>query len=110
MKSVPPSGLVTIIEVCKGLAEKHGVKGCCSLTAGVFIMAAANAAEKAAGQGIDLKIPYWRTLKAEGFLNEKYPGGVEAHRAKLEEEGFTVLRRGKRLLVKDYQNFLVRDV
>ncbi|HML47459.1 MAG TPA: MGMT family protein, partial [Clostridia bacterium] len=39
--------------------------------------------------------PYWRTLKAEGELNPKYPGGVEAQRAKLEAEGHTVVRRGR---------------
>ncbi|MEN3034815.1 MAG: hypothetical protein ABC537_00800 [Candidatus Methanosuratincola sp.] len=32
-------------------------------------------------------IPYWRTLKAGGFVNEKYPGGIEAQRDMLEKEG-----------------------
>jgi prolipoprotein diacylglyceryltransferase len=39
-------------------------------------MTAANAAEEAAKAGKGLDVPYWRTLKAGGFLNEKYPGGV----------------------------------
>lgn len=110
MRNVPEGKLTTIVEICKGLAQKHGVKGCCSLTSGIYIMIAANAAEEAARQGNDLKIPYWRTLKAGGFLNEKYPNGAKAQRMKLENEGFTVLQRGKRLFVEDYRNFLAYKV
>ena len=43
--------------------------------------------------------PYWRTLKAGGELNPKYPGGVESLRERLESEGHTVVTRGKRLFV-----------
>jgi alkylated DNA nucleotide flippase Atl1 len=70
-------------------------------------MTAANAAEEAAKQGKSLSIPYWRTLKAGGFLNEKYPGGSEVQKEKLETEGFKVIRKGKKYLVQNYQNFLV---
>jgi hypothetical protein len=45
-------------------------------------------------------------LKANGFLNEKYPGGVEAHKQLLEQEGFTVVNQGKRFYVARYQDFL----
>jgi len=107
MKKVPKGKLVTIVEICKTIAKKHQVKGCCSLTTGIFIMTAANAAEEASTQGKDLGIPYWRTLKADGFLNEKFSGGAEAQKKNLENEGFNVIRKGKRFLVQDYQKFLV---
>ena len=42
---------------------------------------AARAAEEAAAEGKRAIIPYWRTLKSKGELNEKYPGGVEAQAA-----------------------------
>jgi alkylated DNA nucleotide flippase Atl1 len=106
MKRVPKGKLTTIVDICKIIARKHEVKACCSLTAGIFISTAANAAEEAVKQGKNLNIPYWRTLKADGFLNEKYPGGAEAQKGKLENEGFEIVRKGKRYLVKDYQNFL----
>ncbi len=108
MKGVPKGKLLTIIEICNKIAKKHKVKACCSLTTGIFIMTAANAVEEAAKQGMNLGIPYWRTLKADGFLNEKYPGGTEAHKEKLEDEGFTVIKKGKRYLVQDYQNSLAK--
>ena len=49
-------------------------------------MTAANAVEEAARNGKSLDIPYWRTLKADGSLNEKYPGGAEAQKNLLEKE------------------------
>ena len=107
MKAVLKGKLITIVEICKRIAKAHGVKACCSLTAGIFTMTAANAPEEAAGQGKDMGIPYWRTLKANGFLNEKYPGGARAQKQLLENEGFTVIHKGKRLLVRDYQGFLM---
>ena len=106
MKRVPKGKLITINEICKRIAKKHRVKACCSLTTGIFIMTAANAAEEAAREGKKLNIPYWRTLKTDGLLNDKFPGGAEAQKRKLEKEGFTVIRRGKRYRVEDYRNYL----
>lgn len=106
MRKVPKGKLITIFEICKKIAEKHKVKACCSLTTGIFIMIAANAAEEAAKQGENLDIPYWRTLKANGFLNEKYPGGAEAHKELLEREGFKIIRKGSKYAVQNYQDFL----
>ncbi len=106
MAKVPKGRVVTIVEVCKNLAAKHRVRGCCSLTTGIFIMTAANAVEEAAAAGKKLAIPYWRTLKADGFLNEKFPGGLERHRQLLENEGHKVLPRGRKYQVADYEKRL----
>ena len=106
MKQVPRGKLATIIEICQAAAKRHKVKGCCSLTTGIFVMTAANAADEAKSENEDLGIPYWRTLKADGFLNEKYPGGAAAHKALLESEGYTVVSRGKRFQVQNIQSYL----
>jgi len=53
-------------------------------------MTIANAVEEPAKEDKDLSIPYRRMLKSEGFLNEKYLGGVEVHKRLLEKEGFRV--------------------
>ena len=107
MKQVPKGRLITIVEICRRLAKQHNVKGCCSLTAGIFIMTAANAVEEASKEGKALGIPYWRTVKSDGFLNEKYPGGQETHKQLLEQEGLKIIHKGKRLLVHDFQKYLV---
>ncbi len=106
MKEVPRGKIITIVEICKAIAKKHKVKGCCSLTTGIFIMTAANAAEESLEEGKDLKIPYWRTLKADGFLNEKYPGGQGSQKKLLEKEGFKIISRGKRHQVVDFRKYL----
>ena len=106
MRQVPMRKLVTLIDICKKIAVQHGVKGCCTLTSGIFTMTAANAAEEMKTEGKPNDLPYWRTLKSNGELNPKYPGGLEGHAKLLELEGFSILRKGKRAFVKDYEQFL----
>ena len=108
MRQVPKGRLITIIEICKKIAEQHDVKACCSLTTGIFIMTAANAVEEASKEGKSLGMPYWRTLKANGFLNEKYPGGQETHKRLLEIENFKIIARGKKYQVVDYEKYLLK--
>jgi hypothetical protein len=111
MTEVPKGKLITIWEICKKIAKKHKVKGCCSLTTGIFIMIIANAVEEAIVKGEKsalTKIPYWRTLKADGFLNEKYPGGQEGQKRLLEKEGFKVIARGKKYQVADFEKYLIK--
>jgi alkylated DNA nucleotide flippase Atl1 len=108
MKQVPEGKLITIVEICKKIAKQHGVPACCTLTTGIFIMTAANAAEEASKEGKLLDIPYWRTLKTDGFLNEKYPGGQEAHKRLLERENFRIIARGKKYQVDDYEKYLMK--
>lgn len=109
MVKVPKERLVTIREICQKIAKNHKVKACCSLTTGIFIMTVAHAVEEASAKGVrtDLtKIPYWRTLKADRFLNERYPGGLEGHKRRLEKEGHSVVARGKKYQVADFEKAL----
>jgi len=107
MRSVPRGRLITLDGICARLSKRHGTKYCCTLTTGIFVMTAANAAEEAMKDGQEAITPYWRTLKADGGLNEKYPGGAQAQKEKLEDEGFVVGRKGSRFYVQDYAKFLV---
>jgi len=109
MRKTPKGKLTTINQICRMIAKKHDVEGCCTLTAGIFIMTAANASEEAATEGKNLDIPYWRTLKADGYLNEKFPGGLEAHRKLLERECYQIVGRGKKLRVSNYEKYLVDE-
>ena len=61
------------------------------ITAGIFVTIAAWASH----QRTKDETPYWRTLKAKGELNPKYPGGVKAQKSKLEAEGHTIIQRGR---------------
>ena len=106
MCRVPEGKLISIVEICKSIAKKHKVKACCSLTTGIFIMTIANAVEEMKSEGKRNGTPYWRTIKADGSLNDKFPGGAAAQKKRLEKEGFRVLQKGKRHWVEDYQNHI----
>ena len=108
MKNVPKGKLITIYEICMKLAKKHNVKFCCTLTTGIFVMTAAHAAEEDKINKIKKITPYWRTLKMDGFLNDKYPGGAKAQKKLLEDEGFNIIQKGKKYFVKNYKNYLVK--
>ena len=102
MAKVPQGMLITSDRLREHLARESGADFTCPLTAGIFI----NICAQAAAERQDGGFPYWRTLRAGGELNEKYPGGVAEQQKRLEAEGHTVLQRGKRRFVKDYDRSL----
>ncbi len=107
MKMVPKGKLTTINEIRSALAKKHTATIGCPLTTGIFAWISANAAEEQRMQGTVDITPYWRTLKTGGFLNEKYPGGMENQKRLFEEEGHIVAKIGKKYFVKDYLNSVI---
>lgn len=105
MKKVPCGKVITIGEIREYFARINGADFTEPITAGIFVSIAA----WASFQRADNETPYWRTLKANGELNPKYPGGAEAQKKKLEAEGHTVVQKGRtnvRYFVKDYENVL----
>ncbi|NIS74705.1 MAG: hypothetical protein GTO08_05390, partial [Deltaproteobacteria bacterium] len=103
MKKVPRGKLITINEIRRMLAKEHGATIGCPMTTGIFAWIAAHAAAEDAAEGKKRITPYWRTLKAEGELNPKYPGGVDDIEARLKSEGHTIIRKGKKYFVKGYE-------
>src|SRR5271170_6191107 len=103
MRRVRRGELTTIDDLRSALAAKHGVTVACPITTGIFAWMAAHAADEASAAGEARITPYWRTLKAKGELNLKYPGGLVAITARLEAEGHAVFRRGKRAFVRDFE-------
>jgi len=110
MKKVPKGKLITINEIRKILAKKHGADFGCPITVGIFAWIAAHAAEEAGQQGKKRITPYWRTLKTGGILNEKYPGGLKNLKARLRNEGHKIIQKGrsKYFMVADFERSLVK--
>jgi alkylated DNA nucleotide flippase Atl1 len=108
MRKVPKGKVTTINEIRATLARKHGASIGCPITTGIFAWVAANAAEEQKQKGERETTPYWRTLKTGGEINEKYPGGVEAQKKLLEREGHTVIQKGKKHVVADYEKMLAK--
>lgn len=105
MKSVPYGKVITIGEIREYFAQLNGADFTEPITAGIFVSIAAWASY----QRTENKIPYWRTLKASGQLNPKYPGGIQAQRERLEAEGHTIIEKGRKNItyyVKDYEKAL----
>jgi len=91
MKEIEFGKLATVATIREYLAKKYNAEITCPLTTGIFVWVAANAAEEEFSIGNKNITPYWRTLKSDGSLNEKYPGGVEAQATKLQAEGHTII-------------------
>ena len=96
MKKVPKGKVITVSDIRKKVAKKYKAEAGCPLTSGIFTWIAANASEEA-----NLGIPYWRTLKSGGELNDKYPGGAKHQKEMLEAEGHKIEKKGnKYILIK----------
>ena len=105
MRRVPPGKVLTVGAIRDHFARQAGADFTEPITAGIFVSIAAWASH----QRTEDKTPYWRTLKAKGELNEKYPGGALAQKGQLEAEGHTIVQRGRkhiRYYVKDYEAVL----
>ena len=103
MKQIPGGKLITADRLRAHLAKRHGADFTCPLTCGIFVNVAAHASMDRGG--VD-ETPWWRTLKKDGELNEKYPEGIDGQKLRLETEGHTVIQKGKRFFVKDYKQKL----
>ena len=102
MKQIPFGKIITTSAIREHLAKENDGDFTEPITAGAFISIAAWASEQ---RDTD-PTPYWRTLKAKGEINPKFPGGVEAQIEKLEAEGHKIVRRGRknfRYYVEDFE-------
>lgn len=105
MRRVPRGQVLTVGDIREYLARENGADFTDPITAGIFVSIAAWASH----QRVTDPTPYWRTLKAGGELNPKYPGGVLAQKALLESEGHTIIQKGRkniRYFVQDYEKVL----
>lgn len=102
MAAVPNGKVITLNEIRKRVARRHGADIGCPLTCGLFVWIAAHAAEEASLAGAQSITPYWRTLKAGGELNPKLPGGIDNQKARLQAEGHTIISRGNKWFVAEF--------
>jgi len=108
MKRVRKGKLITVNEIRNILAKNHGATIGCPITTGIFAMIAAHVAHEEMEEGKTRITPYWRTLKSDGEINPKYPGGIKDQRKRSKSEGHKVIQKGKKCFVEDYQKHLVQ--
>ena len=79
------------------------------MTTGIFVRIAAEAAEEDRRNGKTRITPYWRVIRDDGSLNDKFPGGVEHQAACLKLEGHRLKEsKGRSPVVVDFDKHLVR--
>lgn len=105
MKRVPYGKVITVGNIRDYFAKKNHADFTDPITAGIFVSIVAWASFQRESD----ETPYWRTLKANGELNPKYPGGIEKQKEMLSAEGHTIIQKGRvnfKYYVKDYEQVL----
>lgn len=110
MRKARKGRLVTQSQIREQLARQAGVDAACPLTTGIFVRIAAEAAEEDARAGKQRITPYWRTIRDDGRLNAKFPGGAQAQARRLRKEGFAVepAKGNRPPRVKDFGDHLAK--
>ena len=108
MKKVSKGKLTTINQLRGILAKKYKTTTACPIVTGIFVIIDARAAEEELKEGKKRVTPYWRTIKSNGIINEKYPGGIAAQKKILKQEGHIILSKGKNYIVENYKNKLFK--
>lgn len=100
--------LITQGQIREKLAKRFKVNVTCPIATGIFTRIASEAAEEDLKEGRKRITPYWRVLKPDGGLNEKFPGGVKAQAKHLRKEGHSIVAgKGKKPpRVKDFEKYL----
>ncbi len=95
IRAIPKGRLASINTLREALAHRHGVDIACPITTGIFASISAKAAVEEEETGAKRTAPWWRVIKSDGKLNEKFPGGLLEHRRRLAAEGFSFVPAGK---------------
>ena len=108
IRKVERGKLISDKQIRERLASNFHADLTCPMTTGIFIRIVAETAEEDLRNGREQITPYWRVIKPDGSLNEKFPGAVEAQAAHLREEGHGIEPgKGKKPpQVKDFEKSL----
>ena len=90
VRQIPSGKLATVDQIRRRLARDSHADLTCPLTTGIFLRIAAEASEEDLVEGRAEITPYWRVIKADGSLNEKFPGGPQLQSIRLRQEGHEI--------------------
>jgi alkylated DNA nucleotide flippase Atl1 len=101
--------LATLQSLRDAIAARHGTTITCPVTTGIFLGTVARAAAEQEMMGAKRVTPWWRVIRSDGTLNEKYPGGLSEHKKRLAAEGHVIEKTSKtKLRVKDHDKKLAK--
>jgi alkylated DNA nucleotide flippase Atl1 len=99
IEKMPEGKLITTTLICQKLAQQFHVRGTCPVTTQKALQAIAH--------DPDARVAYWRVVKANGGLINRFPGGAEGQAERLRKEGFALDRKGKTPKVTNFRESLV---
>jgi hypothetical protein len=107
VRQIPKGKLATLVTLRNVIADQHGTTITCPVTTGIFLGIVARAAAEQEMMGAKRVTPWWRVIRTDGTLNEKFPGGIVEHEKRLKAEGHTVESRGRsKRAVADFEKRL----
>ena len=90
INKIPKGKLFTVTQIREKLAKDAHANCSCPMTTGIFLRIVAEVAEEDLRSEKREVTPYWRVIKADGSLNEKFPGGAQTQAAHLKKEGYSI--------------------
>jgi alkylated DNA nucleotide flippase Atl1 len=105
LRRIRPGEVATLGDLRAAIARAHQVAVACPVSTAIFANMAARAAEERRALGEDPAglTPWWRLLKAGGFLNDKAPGGGALQAQLLGAEGVRASPLRTKLAVFDFE-------
>jgi alkylated DNA nucleotide flippase Atl1 len=107
IRKVPKGKLITAGQIRAKLAKDFKADSTCPMTLGIFLRIISEYMEEQRNQGQSNISPYWRVIKDDGKLNNKYSGGIASHAKLLRRESFRITGEAENLRVADFEKSLV---
>jgi alkylated DNA nucleotide flippase Atl1 len=110
IKKIPKGKVATDVQIRDRIARNFGADMTCMKVAGISLSIISHAAEEERveeGRSYEEMTPYWRVLAGDGSLKPTFPGAPHNQKALLEEEGHTVIQKGKKYVVKEFEQYVV---
>ncbi len=96
VKEIPDGHIVTIKNIRDCLSERNKTDMACPLTTGIFLRIVAECSNEEETLGIKNGAPWWRIVRDDGSLIDKFPGYPDNQLNRLMDENVeTVLVRNK---------------
>ncbi len=87
--------VITLSQLREHIAEECKADYACPLTTGIFLRICAEYAEELRNEGKHKIPPYWRVVRDDGSLIEKFPGGPEFQMEQLKSENRVFIKNPK---------------
>jgi alkylated DNA nucleotide flippase Atl1 len=84
---IPAGHVITLSELRNQLAHAHGADLTCAMSTAIFLNVVARAHAERETETGKPGVPWWRVLRANGSLNDKFPGGAAEQARRLRLEG-----------------------